>query len=106
MTALPAPRKRKRWPWVGLAVVLAAAAAVLGWRWLESEAQLEARRPFVGTWRLGSPADPGRPGLVYEMGLRPDGTVDMRLWNPETGAGLGARPGLLRSSGGDERPAR
>ena len=97
MTALPgpAPRRRKRWPWVGSTVVLAAAAAGFGWRWLESKAQLEARRPFVGTRRPESPADPGRPGLVPEMGLRPGGKVHNRVRNPETGAVVLDRTGQL-----------
>jgi hypothetical protein len=88
MSALaePVPRKLKRWHWIGLTAVLVTAAAGFSWWWLATKAQLEARRPFFGTWRLESPTDPARPGQVWDIGLRPDGTVDIRRWNPVTGA--------------------
>jgi hypothetical protein len=79
------PRYQRRWLQIGLAAVLLAGVVGFGWWWFQAKAQLEAHQPFFGTWRRVSPVDSTRPGQVLEFGLRPDDTLDLRLWYPKTG---------------------
>src|SRR5262245_6029240 len=87
------PRRRRRRLWIGLAVVL---AAVVAWRGIEGMRENVARRPFVGTWRFESWADPARPELVWETDLRPDGTQQSRLRDSQTGDIVRDLPSNLR----------
>ena len=78
--------RKRRFLAIGLAALLAGAIG-LGWCWFEARARQEAHQPFWGTWRWDvCSVDPTGPrGQVWDFGLQPDGTVDMRLWDPRTG---------------------
>src|SRR4051794_10385664 len=86
MTSQPVPPSwSKRCLWVSVVVGLAV-AAILFWKWRHDvKTQLEARRPFVGTWRLELPADSNGPAMFHDKVFREDGTTHDRFWNPETG---------------------
>jgi hypothetical protein len=79
--------RRRAWrDWLSLAVVLLLIAIGLLAIVEMLDPDRAARRPFVGTWRLESPAFPAGPELAAEIDLMADGTARDRVWNPRTGA--------------------
>lgn len=78
---------RPRWLIIGIALLFAGAMG-LGWWWFVQRPDFEARQIFLGTWRMGLPATAptARPGEVVDVTFQPDGTVDLRFWNPKAKA--------------------